>query len=72
MATPPVSDLTLHQAQAPELAATLRIPGSVADVAQAAWLSDNLHSTTVSPVQRLVAAELRALGALCGAKALPT
>jgi len=34
----------------------------VADVAQAAWLSDNLHSTTVSPVQRQVAAELRALG----------
>jgi len=55
---------TNGRTQAPELAASLKIPAGVADVAQAAWLSDNLHSTTVSPVQRQVAAELRALGEL--------
>jgi hypothetical protein len=45
------------------MAAELRIPPAVADFAQCAWLSDNLHGTTVSPMQRQVAAELRAMGA---------
>ena len=45
------------------MAAELRVPPPVADFAQCAWLSDNLHGTTVSPMQRQVAAELRAMGA---------
>ena len=54
------------------MAAELRVAGPVADFAQRAWLSDNLHGTTVSPMQRQVAAELRAMGAVrCLARAPP-
>lgn len=49
--------------QAPEMLRSIAIPRVVADWAQCTWLYDNLTNVTTSPMQRVIATELRQLGA---------